>query len=51
MLVGEAAVLATYFFSRISYLWFNVIGCVVVIVTSLAVSAAISATPARRRRE
>ncbi len=51
MLVAEAAVLATYFFSRISYLWFNVIGCVVVIVTSLAVSAAISATPARRRRE
>ena len=40
MLAGEAATFATYYWSDISYLWWNVIGCVVVIATSLAVTAA-----------
>ena len=38
MLVGEAAIFAAFLFTSISFLWYNVIGCVVVIVTGLAVS-------------
>lgn len=38
MLAGEAAIFAAYWFTGISYLWYNVIGAVVVIVTGLAVS-------------
>ena len=34
----EAVVLALYKFTNIAFLWYNVIGCVVVIVTALAVS-------------
>jgi len=49
MLAGEAVVLATYYFGHVSYLWFNVIGCVVVVVTALAVTAATSAIPATRQ--
>ncbi len=48
MLVGEAVVLVTYFYTNVSYLWFNVIGCVVVIAVALIVTAAVSATPATR---
>ncbi len=51
MLVGEAVVLLTYFKTGVSYLWFNVIGCAVVVITALAVTAATSATPARRQPE
>ncbi len=51
MLIGEGVVLATYFYTNISYLWFNVIGCVVVMAAALAITAAISATPARPRPE
>ena len=39
-LAGEAAIFAANFFTRISFLWFNVIGCVVVVVVGLAVSRA-----------
>jgi hypothetical protein len=48
MLAGEAAIFAAFLFTGISYLWFNVIGCVVVIATAMAVSfvsPAASATP------
>lgn len=38
LVVGEIAILLTYWLSGISFLWYNVIGCVVVIVTGLAVS-------------
>ncbi|MFB3825640.1 MAG: sodium:solute symporter [Bryobacteraceae bacterium] len=38
MLAGEAAVFAAHTFTGISFLWYNVIGCVVVIAVSLAVS-------------
>ena len=38
MLVGEAAIFAAYGFTSISFLWYNVIGCVVVIVTGVLVS-------------
>jgi SSS family solute:Na+ symporter len=54
MLVGEAAILATAVFTDVSWLWYNVIGCVVVVATALAVTysvpGAISATPARQPR-
>jgi Na+/proline symporter len=52
MLAGESAILAAFFFTRISFLWYNVIGCVVVIVTGVAVSAlspAASANPGTAR--
>jgi hypothetical protein len=38
MLAGEAAVFWAYSFTGISFLWYNVIGCVVVIATGLVVS-------------
>jgi len=38
MLVGEAAIFAAFWFTSISFLWYNVIGCVVVIVTGVIVS-------------
>jgi Na+/proline symporter len=49
MLAGEAAILATAVFTDVSWLWYNVIGCVVVVATALAVTfsvpGATSATP------
>jgi len=38
MLVGEAAIFSAFWFTSISFLWYNVIGCVVVIVTGVAIS-------------
>jgi Na+/proline symporter len=38
MLFGEAFVFAAFFFTGISFLWYNVIGCAVVILTALAVT-------------
>jgi SSS family transporter len=40
MLAGEAAIFACFLFTGISFLWYNVIGCVVVIATALVVTAA-----------
>ncbi len=37
---GEAAILATSIFTDVSWLWYNVIGCAVVVITALAVTAA-----------
>jgi len=49
MLAGESAILATAVFTDVSWLWYNVIGCVVVVATALAITYAvpgtISATP------
>ena len=42
MLVGEAAVFSAFQFTGMSYLWYNVIGCVVVVATALLVTAATS---------
>ena len=47
MLAGEAAVFWAFKFTAMSYLWYNLIGCIVVVATSLVVSA-VSATPARQ---
>ncbi len=43
MLAGEAAILATSFFTDTSWLWYNVIGSAVVVTVALAVTAASSA--------
>jgi Na+/proline symporter len=39
MIAGEAAIFWTFFHGGISYLWFNVIGCAVVVGTALLVTA------------
>jgi Na+/proline symporter len=38
VVAGEAAIFAAYLFTQISYLWYNVVGCVVVIVVGVLVS-------------
>jgi hypothetical protein len=38
VLAGEAAIFAAYLFTTISYLWYNVVGCVVVIAVAVLVS-------------
>ena len=38
MLAGEAAIFWAFFFTKISFLWYNVIGCGVVILTALAIT-------------
>lgn len=38
VLAGEAAIFAAYLFTKISYLWYNVVGCVVVIMVAVLVS-------------
>jgi hypothetical protein len=38
VLAGEAAIFAAFFFTKISFLWYNVVGCVVVIAVGVLVS-------------
>ncbi len=38
VLAGEAAIFSAFFFTTISFLWYNVIGCVVVIAVALLVT-------------
>ena len=38
VLIGEAAIFATALFTRISFLWYNVIGAVVVVVSGLMIA-------------
>jgi SSS family transporter len=45
MLAGETAILTTARFTGISFLWYNVIGAVVVIATALAITAATKTQP------
>ncbi len=40
MLLGEAAIFATAWFTDISWLWYNVIGCAVVMITALVITYA-----------
>jgi len=47
MLAGEAAIFATSYYTDISWLWYNVIGCVVVVVTALAITGATEYRPAK----
>ena len=44
MLAGEAATLAAFKFTGISFLWYNVIGCVVAVGAALALSRVSRAT-------
>jgi Na+(H+)/acetate symporter ActP len=39
VLAGEAAIFAAHWFTDISFLWYNVIGCVVVVFTGLTISS------------
>ncbi|HUA63852.1 MAG TPA: sodium:solute symporter [Verrucomicrobiae bacterium] len=41
MIAGEAAILATAEFTEVSWLWYNVIGCAVVVAVALAVNASL----------
>jgi solute:Na+ symporter, SSS family len=38
MLAGEAAIFWAFFFSNIGWLWYNMLGCVVVVATALAIT-------------
>jgi len=38
VVAGEAAIFAAFLFTKISYLWYNVVGCVVVIAVGVLVS-------------
>jgi SSS family transporter len=53
MLAGEAAIFSAFLFTGMSYLWYNVVGCVVVVATALAITylgpAATSTTPGMRQ--
>uniref|UniRef100_Q02A25 Na+/solute symporter n=1 Tax=Solibacter usitatus (strain Ellin6076) TaxID=234267 RepID=Q02A25_SOLUE len=40
MILGEAAIFATAWFTDVSWLWYNVIGCAVVMVTALIITYA-----------
>jgi hypothetical protein len=39
LIAGEAAIFAAHWFTSISFLWFNVIGCVVVVLTGVMISS------------
>lgn len=47
MLAGESAILATAYFTDVSWLWYNVIGCGVVVITALIVTYVSPAPSAR----
>ena len=38
VVAGETAIFAAYLFTKISYLWYNVIGCIVVIAAGMLIS-------------
>jgi Na+/proline symporter len=44
MLAGESAILATAVFTDVSWLWYNVIGCVVVVAIALGITYAVPGT-------
>jgi Na+/proline symporter len=48
VLAGEAAIFAAWGFTKISFLWYNVIGAVVVVLTGVIVSAFLEDDPAKR---
>ena len=45
MIAGESAILATAWFTDVSWLWYNVIGCVVVVAVALTVTYLVPAAP------
>jgi Na+/proline symporter len=38
VLAGEAVIFACWYYTTLAFLWYNVIGCLVVVVTGLALS-------------
>jgi Na+/proline symporter len=38
VLAGEAVIFAAFFFTKIAFLWYNVVGCIVVICAGVLVS-------------
>ena len=50
MLAGEAAILYSYFFTKIAYLWYSLIGCAMVVLVALAITAFVPPTSARQAR-
>jgi hypothetical protein len=38
MLAGEAAIFWAFLFTNVSWLWYNVLGCAVVLATALAIT-------------
>jgi Na+/proline symporter len=49
VLAGEAVIFACWYFTTIAFLWYNVIGCVVVVLSGVAISA-LFPTPAAHVR-
>lgn len=47
VIAGEAAIFAAAKFTNIAFLWYNVIGCAVVVLTALAITAILPARPTR----
>jgi SSS family transporter len=41
VLAGETAIFSAHLFTQISFLWYNVIGCLVVVATALAITLAV----------
>ncbi len=48
VLSGEAAIFSARFFTRISFLWYNVIGCLVVVATGLALTRVMPSSAATK---
>jgi Na+/proline symporter len=48
VVAGEAAIFAAYLFTKISYLWYNVIGCIVVIAVGTVISRVFDRRDARK---
>ena len=48
VLAGEAVIFACYFFTKIAFLWYNVIGCLVVVATGVLLSGLDRAQPGER---
>jgi SSS family transporter len=47
VLAGEAVIFGCYLFTRIAFLWYNVIGCLVVVATGILISRFLAATRPR----
>jgi Na+/proline symporter len=48
VLAGEAVIFACYFYTKIAFLWYNVIGCLVVVATGVLLSS-LEQAPGERR--
>ena len=51
VIAGEAAIFGTRLFTSISYLWFNVVGCVTVVVVALLLTQFLRPAVAARQND